>query len=39
LRDSEGFAIYLMNAAQRIENQIPDAFLKGKLNFEQRTKA
>ncbi len=39
LRDANGFAIYLMNAAQRIENQMPDAFLKGKLNFEQRTKA
>ena len=39
LRDANGFAIYMMNAAQRIENQMPDAFLKGKLNFEQKTKA
>ena len=35
LRDAQGFAIYLMNAAKRIESQIPDEFLKGKLNFSQ----
>jgi cytochrome b pre-mRNA-processing protein 3 len=39
LKDTQGFALYLMNAAKRIENQIPEAFLKGKLSFDQRTKA
>ena len=35
LRDSQGFAVYLMGAAIHIESQIPDEFLKGKLNFSQ----
>jgi cytochrome b pre-mRNA-processing protein 3 len=35
LRDSDGFALYLMGAAKRVEAQIPDEFLKGKLNFSQ----
>jgi cytochrome b pre-mRNA-processing protein 3 len=35
LRDAEGFAVYLMDAAKSIESQIPDDFLKGKLNFSQ----
>jgi cytochrome b pre-mRNA-processing protein 3 len=35
LRDAEGFAVYLMGAAKRIESQIPDDFLKGNLNFSQ----
>jgi cytochrome b pre-mRNA-processing protein 3 len=38
LRDAKGLALYLMNAAKRIESQIPDPFLQGKLSFDQRTK-
>jgi cytochrome b pre-mRNA-processing protein 3 len=35
LRDAQGFAIYMMNAAKRVEAQVPDDFLAGKLNFSQ----
>ena len=35
LRDAKGFAEYLTGAAKRIESQIPEEFLKGKLNFTQ----
>ena len=35
LRDAQGFAIYMMNAAKRVEAQVPEDFLKGKLNFSQ----
>jgi cytochrome b pre-mRNA-processing protein 3 len=39
LKDGEGFAKYLMNAATGIDNQMPDAFLSGHLRFNTSTKA
>jgi cytochrome b pre-mRNA-processing protein 3 len=35
LLDANGFAEYLMVAANRIDSQIPDEFLKGRVNFSQ----
>lgn len=37
LKDTSGFAIYLMKAASLVEKQMPDAFLKGQLSFVEHS--
>ncbi|MGL4404313.1 MAG: ubiquinol-cytochrome C chaperone family protein [Notoacmeibacter sp.] len=39
LKNAKALAQYLMNAAKSIEGQMPDAFLAGKLSFEQAERA
>jgi cytochrome b pre-mRNA-processing protein 3 len=38
LKNAAAFATYLMKAAKNIENQMPDAFLEGKLSFTNAAK-